>query len=115
MKTEEEVRELKANWQADPIWDIEDTEGFEEHREELLTFRWKCEAGWIRSATYQKERSTNFLVDQALLNINEGDSIGDSDEISCRQAALYYQTAIGQALLAVVAELRRLNDNLEGK
>lgn len=43
MKTKEEIDELKSQWLADGIWDIEDTEGFEEHRKELLAFRIKHE------------------------------------------------------------------------
>lgn len=37
-KTPEEIQALKDSWLRDPIWDIEDTEGFEAHREELLAF-----------------------------------------------------------------------------
>lgn len=43
-----EVRELKANWKSDPIWDIENTEGFEDHKQELLAFRLAMEASWIK-------------------------------------------------------------------
>jgi len=39
MKTIGEIEELKASWEPDPHWDIEDTEGFEEHYKELLDFR----------------------------------------------------------------------------
>ena len=39
MKTRKEIDELKANWKHDPCWDIEDTEGFEAHRRELLSWR----------------------------------------------------------------------------
>jgi len=50
VKTREEVEALKLNWQKDPIWDIEDTEGFEEYREELIEFHkiWteKCDEQW---------------------------------------------------------------------
>jgi len=53
MKTREDVEELKRNWRRDPIWDIEDTEGFEEYREELLEFRKSCETYW--EAIRQKE------------------------------------------------------------
>lgn len=35
MKSKEEIDQLKANWLADACWDIEDTEGFEDHRDEL--------------------------------------------------------------------------------
>jgi len=52
IKTREEVEELKAAWANDPIWDIEDTEGFEEHHDELLAFRkeWETEWGVRRTA-----------------------------------------------------------------
>ena len=39
MATEQQILQLKADWLADPCWDIEDTEGFEEHREELTAWR----------------------------------------------------------------------------
>lgn len=34
-----EVEALKRQWQADPCWDLENTTGFAEHREELLAYR----------------------------------------------------------------------------
>lgn len=37
------VEELKRQWLGDPCWDIEDTEGFEAHRDELLAFRREVE------------------------------------------------------------------------
>lgn len=48
MKTIEEVEELKRQWKSDPIWDIEETEGFEDHRNELYEFRLRCENQWSR-------------------------------------------------------------------
>jgi polyhydroxyalkanoate synthesis regulator phasin len=39
MKTPEELDELKRNWEEDPCWDLEDTEGFEDHYLELLRHR----------------------------------------------------------------------------
>ena len=39
MKTRKTIEELKQNWKSDPCWDIEDTEGFEEHKKELLEYR----------------------------------------------------------------------------
>ncbi len=44
MKTKKEIEDLKANWKADPCWDIEVTEGFEDHKEELKVFRLAHEA-----------------------------------------------------------------------
>lgn len=38
MPTPEEVHDLKAQWCGDPVWDLEDTEGFEAHRDELAAF-----------------------------------------------------------------------------
>ena len=38
-KTNEEIEALKENWKRDPIWDIEDTEGFQDHRMELIEYR----------------------------------------------------------------------------
>jgi len=45
-KTPEEIQELKDNWRRDPCWEIEDTEGFEEHREELLAYSQEMKAHW---------------------------------------------------------------------
>lgn len=46
MKTLEEIQELKIAWRNDPVWDIEDTEGFEDHYDELLAYRRKVEQKW---------------------------------------------------------------------
>lgn len=46
MKIREDIEALKRNWKSDPIWDIEDTEGFEDHREELLQFSKEMQAIW---------------------------------------------------------------------
>lgn len=45
-KTREDVEGLKYQWRCDPEWNIEETKGYEAHREELLAFRLKCEAEW---------------------------------------------------------------------
>lgn len=37
-RSNEEVERLKQNWMNDPCWDIENTEGFEAHHDELLAF-----------------------------------------------------------------------------
>lgn len=46
LKTEPEIESLKRNWQADPCWDIETTEGFEEYKEELTAYRIEMEVKW---------------------------------------------------------------------
>jgi hypothetical protein len=45
-KTEVELLELKFGWKKDPCWDIEETEGFENYKEELLEYRLECEKIW---------------------------------------------------------------------
>lgn len=37
--TRADIDELKKQWLYDPIWDIEETEGFEDFRDELLAWR----------------------------------------------------------------------------
>jgi hypothetical protein len=51
--TTEEIRELKRQWENDPHWDIESTEGFEAHRDELLAFSNKKHDEWDQR---EKER-----------------------------------------------------------
>ena len=55
MKTKLEIDALKRSWERDPCWDIEDTEDFEEHREELLAYRKEKEAEW--KAMAEKHRA----------------------------------------------------------
>jgi hypothetical protein len=58
MKTREEIDGLKSAWRHDPIWDIECTEGFEAHYDELLEYRREVEQVW-------KDRSNERLMDKA--------------------------------------------------
>lgn len=44
--TPDEIEALKRNWLSDPCWDIEETDGFEAHKPELLAFRLKAESVW---------------------------------------------------------------------
>lgn len=39
MKTRRDIENLKRAWLTDPLWDLEDTEGFEAHAAELQEFR----------------------------------------------------------------------------
>ncbi len=54
-KTREDVEALKRDWQYDSSWDIYDTEGFEEYREELTTFQRDYEANIAKRR--QEERA----------------------------------------------------------
>lgn len=53
MQAREEIDTLKANWLKDPCWDIEDTPGFEAHRDELVAFHKQMKAEWD-AAYYQR-------------------------------------------------------------
>lgn len=63
-RTIEELEKLKCEWEKDPIWDIEDTEGFEEHTLELTEFRLRCEQKWARR--YQEEETERERKAEAL-------------------------------------------------
>lgn len=57
MKTRTEIDALKRNWAADPCYEIEDCEGFEEHREELLVFKAAMGARWeVQRVERERER-----------------------------------------------------------
>lgn len=45
-RTRDEVEKLKQDWEDDPCWDLESTEGYEDYKDELLEFRTKQEAIW---------------------------------------------------------------------
>lgn len=57
MKTQTELQKLKTNWLNDPCWDIETTEGFEDHKVELLLFR-KLHEG--SRAVYQLKETIEY-------------------------------------------------------
>ena len=48
MKTRDEIDVLKNDWVDDPCWDIEDTDGFEDHHAELAAFNATMQKEWGR-------------------------------------------------------------------
>jgi hypothetical protein len=60
MATREEINKLKADWVGDPIYDLEDTEGFEEHRDELREFRAQQEAVWEKRQGEERHAAALF-------------------------------------------------------
>lgn len=56
IKPREEIEQLKTNWLDDPCWDIEDTKGFEEHREELTAFHEQMRQKWEQSLRRQLQQ-----------------------------------------------------------
>lgn len=65
MKTRAEIEELIIAWRDDPSWEIEDTEGFEDHKPELLALRLKCEAEWKARADKEHAAAIAALVKPA--------------------------------------------------
>lgn len=74
MKSRKKVEELKKNWMNDPCWDIYETEGFEEYRDELFEFQ-------KRRETENEEIRLKELNDKA-------DSLGISGNIKLAQYIL---------------------------
>lgn len=75
MKTIAEVQNLKAQWVNNPCWDLEETEGFEAYRRELLAFSehmkqtWECEVRG-RIARKAAEWGVTFEQAQTIENLN---------------------------------------------
>lgn len=67
-KTRDEIENLKQNWFSDPIWDLENTEGFEAHKEELLTFSMSCEKEWEKKTVI---RNIKEMVEIKMKEIND--------------------------------------------
>ena len=67
IKNKQELNELKSNWLLDPSWDIEQTEGFSEHYNELLNFRLEKEEGWERDRQRLiSEKATKLKISNEL-------------------------------------------------
>ena len=64
-RTAEEIEALKANWRNDPCWDIEDTEGFDLHRDELVAYRLEWEVRW---KAQREQRLLQFAAPLGLEN-----------------------------------------------
>jgi hypothetical protein len=61
MKTRDEVEDLKRQWEVDPSWDIEDTEGFDEYTHELLLYQLQKQREWDVAAWDRQHRRTQEL------------------------------------------------------
>jgi hypothetical protein len=62
LKTSEQVEALKRNWLNDPVWDIEDTPGFEAHRDELAAFHQQMRAEWGKPPAWTAARSVALAI-----------------------------------------------------
>ena len=80
--TRNDIEALKRNWLADPCWDIEDTEGFEAHRDELKAFHDEQVARW-EATRHQR------LVDKAA-------ALGVPGNLALAQCVLTLETRLEQ-------------------
>ena len=88
-RTRDEIAQLKRSWEIYPCFDIEDTPGFEEHREELLAFRNFKEAMWAKQRAARREKLSALIC--PLRNENcvlERCALWDSDYERCTIALL---------------------------
>jgi len=82
MATQDEIEKLKANWLKDPCWDIEDEDGFEEHREELLKFRKETEFAWQLEEEERIARRARVVeINADITNAGAAQSICTYEEI----------------------------------
>ena len=65
-KTRAEIDELILSWREDPAWELEETEGFEEHRTELLGVRRQLEAEWKARADKEHAAAVAELIRPAM-------------------------------------------------
>jgi hypothetical protein len=105
-KTVEEIDALKLNWIKDPCWDIEETEGFEEHKDELLTFRQKIEKEAHARVHRMNEEKKEWIGDHDPLDLIK--SITLPFEIESTLAALDHQVGdCGSAVAYANFEISR--------
>ena len=93
-KSREEIENLKHGWRKDPIWDIEDTPGFEAHRDELVQFRHEQEQRW-KELREKRQQELSSLVCPIRDNgcILERCAWWDSEYEKCTQALPGYIAA----------------------
>jgi len=66
-KTPEQIQILKDDWRNDPCWDIEETKGFESHKDELLEYRLRLEKEWSEKGNFRlKKKATKLGIPDRL-------------------------------------------------
>jgi|GEM_PF-1405279 len=120
-QTPEEIEKLKVNWSKDPCWDIEDTEGFEAHHDELLKWREEREADLQREAEeYIAHRARVVAIETGVTNSDIQKNIHTFAEIENDvNRALSYESSTDlaaaqvRATLLLTAQIARVADALD--
>jgi hypothetical protein len=120
-KTREDIETLKKNWLADPCFEIEDTKGFEAHREELIA--WRKDHEWkdnIARKVHADMRYEHIMNETGVTDREIALALSSFEEISIRSHQGYaerkpdliaYQQV--KATLLQAAQLKRIADALE--
>jgi hypothetical protein len=113
-KTREEIEALKENWRKDPCWDIEGTQEFEEHAEELLAYRLDVEAEAERKTQEQKARRAKmFIAETGVTDPVLADSLSSFSEIAKTIQFDPHGGAVASAILLLAAQVKRVADMYE--
>jgi hypothetical protein len=122
MATQEEIEKLKKGWLKDPCWDIEITEGFEQHVEELFNFRRQTEAEQKAKVEKRENYRAEFVRGKTgvadkdiVLYLSTWEEIEHEIRNSQRQQENFDFLAAAQirATLLQAAQLKRIADALE--
>jgi len=113
-KSREEIEMLKKSWAYDPIWDIEDTEGFEAYRDELIEFRDQKRKEW------SERQTARDLKEAAQLNLSLEDyrtfksfaERGDLHANEAKKMLIYYFGLVTKMDSDNRAEIEMIVDNI---
>lgn len=129
-KTNEEIEALKQSWKKDPCWDIEDSDGFEAYRAELIAWREQYEAECEAKNKEREDKRAAFVREQtgvldadiisALSTWNEIERMVSSQDKYIGEFETHYQIVMAElqitqirATLLQAAQLKRIADALE--
>jgi hypothetical protein len=132
MKTRIEIDKLKEQWKKDPDWDIECTEGFEDHVEELLSYRKEVEAELEAKHQAKAEKRADYVrVQTGVLNADIvsalhtwndiENEVGAQDRYIGRfvnvedQVIAELKQAQVRAMLLLAAQVKRVADAIEAQ
>jgi hypothetical protein len=126
-KTQDEIDALKLSWLKDPCWDIEETEGFEECKEELIAFRHKIEKEAHARVSRLNEQKKSWIGEHDPLDLIKSITLPfdiestlaalDSQVGDCGSAVAYASFEISRAQvrtsLLIAIQLKRIAEILE--
>ena len=113
MKTRAEIDKLIIAWSDDPSWEIEDTEGFEDHKPELQAFRIQMEKQWQERSAKEHADAIALLRAPGLQSLGISAEDRGSDTRMDRYSALEVLRAVAEMLLPLKQQLDRLDAHVD--